>query len=958
MSGITGWIGFRELTPLLIRLEHLAHRGPDDQGEARYVSASGRVGAVLGSSRLALQDLSATGHLPLEHPEEPLALAHHGEIYNFPELRRELELAGERCRTRTNSEVILRGYQVWGGGVVERLRGRFALALWDGRENGRLVLARDPLGQKPLYYRFDERQGLSFSSELKTLVAHDRPREIDPSGLEYYLDRGFPPPDRCLIQGYRKVRPGCLLVWEEGRLTEKRYWNISEKIAGWTEMSPKEAAGILQERLIDGVPRQLPAGVPVGLLLSGGLNSGVLLSLMTRLLSEPVRTYAACFGNTNLTESELIRQSALSLGAPPHVILINSRCGRLLPLLASKMDEPTANPLALAMYLICRRAQEEVAVLFTGEGSNELLTEYVQDQVQSSSRALGRLLPSQVRQVLWRWLPPGLVNQDSPSAYLGSLPRDFSPWTEPLLLRLDQMSMAASVEVRAPFLDPDVTLLFLSWLLNGRFRFDGMMGFWDEAMQGLLPKGLSWPLKKPCSLPIDDWLQCDWRPLAQDVLLDPRTKERGWTKTQEVRRLLDEQLAGQARHGRRLYQLLILELWARALLDRGETESHPVSVADCFRELDPSRPLRHLAVIAPAGIGDTLRLTPGLKQLNQTDPNVSVTLYVARGREADQVMAGQAPVERQVPIDFNGRRVTRFLPLIRDLRRHPPDSLVSTLVSHCAGVVAALSGVTDRRGWVPQWSWAMRLNGLLWRQGEPYDPNQRDVGRQDALAFCQLLGLTGPESLLLFFAPPLWEERSLASARMRLEQLPRPILAVNAVAQPHIPQRQYPLLGLSQALAELLNQNVVNSAVLLGDSHSRACHGPLRAVLGPRGLDLSGELTLASSAAVLGDCNAVLTIDGGLLHVALSTPLPVVALYGPTEIFSTDPRGLSGRYTALSAFDRCRCECLNHRGIKERAECREEARCLASLSPGQIVAAVAALLGEAGTADAGAGKTP
>jgi ADP-heptose:LPS heptosyltransferase len=303
--------------------------------------------------------------------------------------------------------------------------------------------------------------------------------------------------------------------------------------------------------------------------------------------------------------------------------------------------------------------------------------------------------------------------------------------------------------------------------------------------------------------------------------------------------------------------------------------------------------------------------------------------------------------------------VGKVVQLLRDLRRNPPDLLVSTLISRFAWLLGALAGVKDRRSWVPQWSWTMRWGGLGWRLPQPYNPRQRDVGRQDALAFCELLGVPVPETLQPYMGSPLWEEAPLARARGKLARLSRPILAVNAVAHPSIRQRQYPLGKLSQVLEELLHRGAVSSVVLLGDGHSRSAHGPLRDVLGPRALDLSGELSLPATAAALAACDAVLTVDGGLLHVALTTSLPVAALYGPTEIFSTDPRGLTGRYVALSAFDRCRCECLNHRGIRVSDECREESQCLASLPPSQVAAAVAALLvGDRETVDPGRGVRP
>ena len=300
MCGLAGWIGFRDTAPPPLRLDLLACRGPDGRGEERYVSASRQVAASLGSTRLAILDLSPAGRMPMEHPDEPLALVYNGEIYNFPELRRELEAQGERFRSRTDTEVILRGYRVWGDGVVARLNGMFAFALWDGRGEGRLLLARDRFGKKPLYYRDGGRQGLAFASELKALLSADHPRRLDPVALEYYLDRGYPPPDRCLVQGFRKVSPGCFLVWEQGRLTEQRYWQPPEPHTLGRALSLTEAGALLREKLADATRRRLVADVPVGLLLSGGVDSSTLLALMARKSPEPVRTYTACFGGVKI----------------------------------------------------------------------------------------------------------------------------------------------------------------------------------------------------------------------------------------------------------------------------------------------------------------------------------------------------------------------------------------------------------------------------------------------------------------------------------------------------------------------------------------------------------------------------------------------------------------------------------------------------------------------------------
>ncbi len=763
-----------------------------------------------------------------------------------------MKTKGERFRSRTDTEVILRGYRVWGDGVVARLNGMFAFALWDGRGAGRLLLARDPFGKKPLYYRDGGRQGLAFASELKALLSADHPRRLDPVALEYYLDRGYPPPDRCLVQGFRKVPPGCFLVWEQGRLTEQRYWQLPEPHAQGRALSLPEAGALLREKLADATRRRLVADVPVGLLLSGGVDSSTLLALMAGKSPEPVRTYTACFGGSKFDESELARQTARHFGARHHALLINPRCGRLLPFVASQMDEPIADPSALATYLICRRARQEVTVLLTGDGSDELLLGYPRYRLHALSQAVTAVLPSALRQTLCHFLPPRSLLERTLSAPRDPLRRDrywlghgrgrrgaFSggegrvgvveavlkiqredirSWlVENILVKLDKMSMAASVEIRAPFLDQEVANLALTMPVGARLGFRRGKLVLSEAVGDLLPGHLSWSRKKPFHLPIDDWLRAEWRPLVQDVLLDDRTLERGWVKAAELRRLVGEHVAGHAAHGRRLYQLLVLEFWARAILDRGQAADHPGEVADCARELDPGRPVRRVAVVAPAGIGDTLCLTPGIRQLARTDPNISMTLYTARGRGSDQVMAGVSPVDRQVPVDFQQRGPKKFLALIRDLRLNPPDLLVSTLISRLAWVVGALAGVKDRRAWVPQWSPSLLLENFFWRLPLPYRPRPQDVGRQDILAFCDLLGVAAPDPLRLHMAPPLWEERALARARLQLQKLPRPLLAVNAVAHPSLPQRQYPLAKLGQALEILLDEGTVGAVALLGD---------------------------------------------------------------------------------------------------------------------------------------------
>jgi len=987
MCGILGWTGFSGTNPAL-RLDLLRHRGPDDQGQEVYRSQSQRTTAVLGSTRLAIIDLSPAGHMPMEYPGEPLAIVFNGEIYNFQELRAELESQGERFFSRTDTEVILRGYRVWGDAVVDRLQGMFAFALWDGRGEGRLLLARDRFGKRPIYYRDEAGKGIWFASELKALLVDGGPREIDPGSLEYYLNRGYPPSDRGMLRGYRKVLPGHLLVCERGELRDRPYWDLPAANPSLRAISNEEAKGEMRARLTEAVRKRLVADVPIGLLLSGGVDSSSLLALMSEFFPNPVATYTACFGTANLDEGEKARQTALLMGCRHHGIMISPRSGRLLPFIASQMDEPVADPSAIATYLICRRAREDVTVLLTGDGSDELLLGYPRYRLHAAAQVMNRIFPAGWRRSLSRPLTPWSLLERTLSAPEDPLLRDrywldhgrgkgaaFSrsaqwlsteeavrqvlredvkTWlVEDVLMKVDKMSMATAVEIRVPFLDQNLADWIASLPVSARMSWRQGKKILYAAMSDLVPKHISWSKKQPFHLPINDWLQSEWRILAQDILLDKTTIQRGWVDEGQVRNLLKEHLARKANHGRRLYQLLILELWARALLDKGEAEPLPAKLEDCARDLDPERPLRRVSVIAPAGIGDTMRLTPVLKQLGNTDPNVSVTLYLDRGRGSDEAMAGVAPVDRQVPLDFRGKLIGRIIPLLWDIRRNAPDCLVSTWFSQLAGLVGLFSGVSHRVAFIPGWSagwWAQRF---LWSDHVDYNPSGKDIGVFDTQAFSRAMGLEA--GLAPIFAEPIWAERALSQAQGKLSALERPILAVSAVAQPSIKQREYPLDLMAAVLEELLQKRVVNGVLLLGDAYSRSHHGPLRNIFGSRGLDLSGELSLTASAALIRECDAMLTVDGGLFHVALASRLPIVAIFGPTDVYSRDPREIPGSYLPISAYDRCQCLYRSHRGIRVQAQCREAASCLAAIPPSRITAAVTALMGPAA---AGQGAAP
>ena len=381
-----------------------------------------------------------------------------------------------------------------------------------------------------------------------------------------------------------------------------------------------------------------------------------------------------------------------------------------------------------------------------------------------------------------------------------------------------------------------------------------------SAMRNLVPPHISWVNKQPFDLPIDDWLRSEWRILAQEVLLDRRTQQRGWFDHKLVRTNAVEQLKGTGFHGRQLYQILPLELWARAILDKGQAASRSRrGIDDCARELSPERPVRRIAVLAPAGIGDTMRLTPALRQLGRSDP-IWVTRYTAAGRGSDEVMAGVTPVDRHVPIPFLGKSKDKFNHLVWDLRHNCPDQLVSTWSSRLAGLASFFSGAKQRCGWVPQWALTMKLNKLFLDSSVNLEPLRKNVGLYDTLTFAELLGLGELTMEAPSFSAPIWEENALIRARK-----------VRGFSPPDSDRKRRGA-GEYSAAAISLASDGPGSAGLLKRSRANCSagrrqpfqirHVALKRVIGSRGLDLSGRVSLTATVAMIQECDVALSIHG------------------------------------------------------------------------------------------------
>jgi asparagine synthase (glutamine-hydrolysing) len=606
MCGISGIASTGAVDPgrLEAMSETLVHRGPDSDGA--FVNA----GIGLAARRLSIIDLEH-GDQPLANEDGTVTVVQNGEIYNHAELRRELERAGHRFATRCDTEVLAHAYEEWGDGFAGRLRGMFAVALWDAPRR-RLVLVRDRFGIKPLVYRDTEGE-LLFASELRAL-----PRaEIDLDALAAFLAFNCIPAPLTIFAGTRKLPPGHLLVWEGGSARLERFAlpaPLPER-----EATPAE----LRERLRDSVKAHLVSDVPVGVLLSGGVDSSLLAALAAEEASVPLRTFSIGFEERSFDETGDARLVADRYGTDHRELVLRPDAARLLPALAEAFDEPFADSSALPTYLVSELAAREVKVALSGEGGDELFGGYYTYAADLLALRVGRVarlarplvdrLPASTRRVSFDYkakrfaraahLPPlerhhgwkeifsaearaELTGRRHPSDPIDLLRGHFGETAgAELLLRLqhvdlgvlmvadqltktDRASMAHSLEARVPFLDTAVTDLALALPRRQRVHMLRKKVLLRQAAAPLLPPEIVRGRKRGFSIPAAAWLRGELEPFAREVLSPETLRRQGYLDPTAVSRVLERHVSGREDLSRQLWGLLALTLWHEAHVER------------------------------------------------------------------------------------------------------------------------------------------------------------------------------------------------------------------------------------------------------------------------------------------------------------------------------------------------------------------------------------------------------
>jgi asparagine synthase (glutamine-hydrolysing) len=605
----------------------IRHRGPDDQG----VHVEPGVG--LGMRRLSIIDLS-TGHQPIHNEDGTIWLVFNGEIYNYRELRQRLESAGHVFYTSSDTETIVHAYEEWGASAFERLRGMFAIALWDRNEQT-LLLARDRAGIKPLHY-VEAGNRLFFGSEIKSLLAAGVvDRRIDLDALDHYLSFLYTPRDRSMFRNVRKLPPGHFLRWRDGRAEVKQYWAVGaeETFTG----SAAEAADALRVVLKDAVTSHMMSDVPLGAFLSGGVDSSVVVGLMAEASSRPVKTFSIGFDEPQFDELDHARTVANHFGTEHHEFVVRPDGLNILDRLIAHFDEPFADSSAIPTWYVSEVARRHVTVVLSGDGGDELFGGYDRYLPHPAVARFDSLpLPGrrQLAAAIWPVLPHGtpgkgllrraardengrfidsvaMLQPDEKRALYSSdvrdalggfdaellLSRHFERFSklpaqsrmmrfdfetylpEDVLTKVDRMSMAHSIESRVPLLDNEV--IEFAARLPAHFKIAGTRRkhVLKEAARRLLPASILARRKQGFGVPLAHWFKGELSGLFSDVLATPRTRQRGYFEPAFIDRLIAEHRSGRRDHNLRLWQLLIFELWHRQYLDSPAAAPAPLAVA-------------------------------------------------------------------------------------------------------------------------------------------------------------------------------------------------------------------------------------------------------------------------------------------------------------------------------------------------------------------------------------------
>ena len=631
MCGITGWIKLDEndASPnsqavLHSMCERIVHRGPDSEG----IWTDDRV--ALGMRRLSIIDLK-TGDQPVFNEDRSVIAMQNGELYNYREVRADLEKSGHRFTTRTDTEIIPHLYEEYGEAFVEHINGMFAISLWDSARK-RLILARDRFGEKPLYYGvFDGK--LVYASEPKSILVHPSVKaELDLDALRHYLSFDYVPAPMSIYKGIYKLPAAHILIVENGEVRTRRYWNLDFHKNG-NVPSIEKAASELRELLSDAVRMRLVSDVPLGILLSGGIDSSTVAAFATQHATEKVKTFSIGFEEDSFDESRYARLVAKHLNTEHFEDRLSAeKAGDLISEIGQWLDEPLSDGSLIPTYLLARFVRQHVTVALGGDGGDELFAGYPMYVAHKMAAVYGAVpgflrrgviepvvnaLPVSTSNMSFDYkakrfvrashldpvarhhtwfgsfsieqqqdlLTREIISQTSGDIYRGArdtlnlidstneiermqfLDINFY-MAEDILTKVDRAAMAVSLETRAPFLDPRVGQFAASIPVDYKLRGRKGKYILKQAVKDLLPREILSRPKKGFGIPIAEWLKGRLNPLLHDMLAPHKLNQQGIFNAERVQRLIREHESNAASHHKELWTLLVFQLWYDNFLDK------------------------------------------------------------------------------------------------------------------------------------------------------------------------------------------------------------------------------------------------------------------------------------------------------------------------------------------------------------------------------------------------------
>ena len=976
MCGICGFAGVKNDALLGAMTASLAHRGPDEDG---FFSDEERVS--LGMRRLKVIDL-ATGAQPIFNEDRSVAVVFNGEIYNFRELRSDLQARGHVFRTQTDTEVLAHLYEEHGAEFPKLLRGMFAFALWDARAR-KLLLGRDQFGIKPLYYAVSGDK-FYFASELKALRrAAGVCGEMDPAALDYYFTYLYIPAPFTIYKGVNKLEPACVLTFQAGEARVRKYWRL--EAAQDKARTEGDCLDGIRDLLSKSVKEQLVSDVPLGLLLSGGMDSISLLSFMAEHAGAGVKAFTAGFSgeDASFDETSAAAAAARHFGAEHFRIPLSPDIGGTIKHLAGHFDEPFADSSALANYLVTKEARKHVTVALAGIGGDELFGGY--------PRHLGaRLLPGYLKipGPLRRlagsgaaFIPesrssfnlPGRVKRflasgssdfsgayNSWISYLGAeekdgfysgymrlalrggasklpgLPRDpaevfgfelgaYLP--DDLLCLADRASMANSLELRVPFLDTRLVQFMAGVPLELKTKGFRLKYLLKKAMAPRLPAGLLRGPKRGFQVPLARWQDKELKAFTAEVLSRENVRRAGVLSPEGVERMLAAHASGQRNLYDRIHAASVFHLW----LEHSRHEP-PAAISSPWQV----RGTRRILLVNMAGLGDIVMMTPAVRAIKAAYPDSTLELLTI-DRSAD-LAAGIPGIDKihSVPIEYRfagPAAALKFLVTLLALRGARFDALLNfSLVSSFGGLLKArlINGLV--RAGIS----ACRVLRGLGAAGDVTAYEEVIEQKSEVALTARLLEPLGISALDLEinYSPGAEEKKKVSRDLAQRGLSGRPLIGLNPGA--FRPSRRWPLEKW-KALAGLLLEKYPGALlVVTGSAQEEALASALK--VSDRVFAAAGLYSVRENAALYGLLDVFITNDTGPMHLAAAAGTKTVCIFGPGDHWRFSPAVPESRKRVVRKdIAGCDMPCY-------KFDCPNTA-CLETISPEEVLAAAQELLG-------------